>query len=176
MITTPDPAPRGPAAAGLADATCPLCAPDAPGTSRAAHPPGTLWRDEVLRVVRVDDTPIPGFTRVIWNTHVAEMTDLDTASRSRLMRAVWLVEDALRGCLHPDKINLASLGNQVPHLHWHIVPRWREDPFFPASPWSAPTTDPARLAAWEARRARLLGRIDSFHRALVEALEAGASG
>ncbi len=148
------------------DAACPLCAADLPGT---------LWRNDSLRVLRVDDTPIPGFTRVVWSAHTAEMSDLDAAARAQLMRAVWLVEDALRGCLHPDKINLASLGNQVPHLHWHIVPRWRDDPFFPASPWSAPTSDPARLAAWEARRARLQGRLASFHQALAEALEAGVS-
>uniref|UniRef100_UPI0033409CB3 HIT family protein n=1 Tax=Castellaniella defragrans TaxID=75697 RepID=UPI0033409CB3 len=142
---------------------CPLCAADPPGT--------TLWRGEALRIIRVDNTPIPGFTRIIWNTHTAEMTNLDGASRMHLMRAVWLVESTQRRCLRPDKINLASLGNQVPHLHWHIIPRWRDDPFFPATPWSTATADPDRLAAWETRRARLLGQIDAFHQALVGALD-----
>jgi diadenosine tetraphosphate (Ap4A) HIT family hydrolase len=43
---------------------------------------------------------------------------------------------AARG-LQPDKINLASLGNMVPHLHWHVVPRWRDDSHFPAPIWAA---------------------------------------
>jgi len=38
--------------------------------------------------------------------------------------------------MQPTKINLASLGNQVPHLHWHIIPRYEDDPFFPESIWS----------------------------------------
>jgi diadenosine tetraphosphate (Ap4A) HIT family hydrolase len=37
----------------------------------------------------------------------------------------------------PDKINLACLGNVVPHLHWHVIPRWRDDSHFPAPIWAA---------------------------------------
>jgi len=37
--------------------------------------------------------------------------------------------------LHPDKINLASLGNQVPHLHWHVIPRFKDDPHWPFAIW-----------------------------------------
>jgi diadenosine tetraphosphate (Ap4A) HIT family hydrolase len=37
--------------------------------------------------------------------------------------------------MHPDKINLASLGNVVPHLHWHIIPRWLDDSYFPLPIW-----------------------------------------
>jgi diadenosine tetraphosphate (Ap4A) HIT family hydrolase len=38
--------------------------------------------------------------------------------------------------MYPDKVNLAALGNMVPHLHWHIIPRFKEDVFFPGSVWS----------------------------------------
>lgn len=161
-----EPAARTSSGACARDAACPLCAQDLPGT---------LWQDDRLRVICVEDTPLPGFTRIIWRAHAAEMTDLDLASRTQLMRTVWLVEDALRGCLHPDKINIASLGNQIPHLHWHIVPRWRDDPFFPATPWSTPTSDTGRLAAWETRQARLQARLSSFQQALVGAMESEAA-
>ena len=95
-----------------------------------------LWRDERLRVVLVDDPDYPGFCRVIWNAHVKEMTDLSTADRWHLMGVVFEVEAILRAALDPDKINLASLGNLTPHLHWHVIPRWRDDPHFPGSVWS----------------------------------------
>jgi diadenosine tetraphosphate (Ap4A) HIT family hydrolase len=39
--------------------------------------------------------------------------------------------------VQPDKVNLASLGNVVPHLHWHVVPRWTDDSHYPAPIWSA---------------------------------------
>jgi diadenosine tetraphosphate (Ap4A) HIT family hydrolase len=46
------------------------------------------------------------------------------------------VEAALRSLVAPDKINLAALGNMVPHLHWHVIPRWRDDSHFPAAIWA----------------------------------------
>jgi hypothetical protein len=37
--------------------------------------------------------------------------------------------------LGAEKVNLASLGNQVPHLHWHVIPRFKDDPHFPFAIW-----------------------------------------
>ncbi len=98
-----------------------------------------------MRIVLVDDADYPGSCRVIWKRHVAEMTDLEEDERRHLMGAVFAVESALRQTLHPDKINLASLGNVVPHLHWHVIPRRRDDRHFPRSIWSAPLRDAASL-------------------------------
>ena len=54
------------------------------------------------------------------------------------MNAVVAVEQVLREHLHPTKINLAALGNAVPHLHWHVIARFDWDSHFPASVWAAP--------------------------------------
>jgi len=104
------------------------------------------------RVVRVADPDFPAFYRLIWNAHVAEFSDLDRAARQRCMEAVAAVEGALREALAPAKINLASLGNVVPHLHWHVIPRYADDAHFPAPVWAQAqrTTDEAVL---QARRA-----------------------
>lgn len=91
-----------------------------------------------LRVVRVADALYPGFYRVIWNEHVAEFSDLSQAERTRCMDAVALVESLMRAHLQPLKINLASLGNMVPHLHWHLIARHRDDPHFPQPIWGTP--------------------------------------
>ncbi|GAA5787083.1 HIT family protein [Chitiniphilus shinanonensis] len=97
-----------------------------------------VWQDDFCRVVLVDDPAYPGFTRVILNRHVAELSDLDSAERQRLMNVVTAVERVVRDVLHPDKINLASLGNMVPHLHWHVIPRWQGDRHFPSPVWAEP--------------------------------------
>ena len=80
-----------------------------------------IWRDEFARVVRVPDEKLPGFCRVILERHVKEMSDLPMEARERLMRIVYSVEEALRAWLSPDKINLASFGNAVPHLHLSLI-------------------------------------------------------
>lgn len=98
----------------------------------------TLWQDELCRLVLVDDADYPGFCRVIWKRHVAEMTDLDAGERRHLMSVVFAAEAALRAACRPDKVNLASLGNVVPHLHWHVIPRWRDDRHFPNAVWGRP--------------------------------------
>ena len=95
-----------------------------------------LWRDEFARVVLVDDNDYPGFCRVILNRHVKEMTELAPAYRTRLMSIVFAVETTVGELALPDKINLASLGNAVPHLHWHVIPRWRDDRHFPKPIWA----------------------------------------
>lgn len=101
-----------------------------------------LWQDDRLRVVAVSDPDYPGFCRVIWSAHNAEMSDLTQADQQHLMSTVFRVESALRDLLSPTKINLASLGNVVPHLHWHVIPRFSDDRHFPASVWAAPARDP----------------------------------
>jgi len=122
---------------------CPLC--DTPGGT-------TLWQDDFCRVVLADEPDYPGFLRVILNAHVKEMSDLASADQRRLLDVVLAAEAALRAVMTPDKINLASLGNVVPHLHWHVIPRFADDPHFPNPVWGerkrpAPHAAPADLEA-----------------------------
>lgn len=109
---------------------------------------GTLaWKGALCRVVIVDDPDYPGFCRVILNRHAAEMTDLTTDEQQELMRIVFVVETVVRQVVKPDKINLACLGNVVPHVHWHVIPRWREDRCFPSPIWAPATRTTAGIPA-----------------------------
>ena len=110
---------------------CPLCAP--------VDDPATVLRvcaDERLRIVRVLDAPaFPAYYRVIWQAHVAELSELSPAERAHCLEAVVTVEQVLREALAPTKINLAALGNVVPHLHWHVIARFADDSHFPQPIW-----------------------------------------
>jgi diadenosine tetraphosphate (Ap4A) HIT family hydrolase len=101
-----------------------------------------LWQDACCRVVRINEHGYPGFCRVIWKAHVREMTDLSERERLHLMQVVFTVEAALRKLLDPHKINLASLGNMAPHLHWHVIPRFESDPHFPQPIWGRQQREP----------------------------------
>jgi len=136
----------------MSPADCPLC-----------HNPGGLLiaQSPDWRVVRVLDAPdFPAFYRLIWSAHVAEFSQLDAAQRSDCIEAVNTVEQVLLSALQPTKVNLASLGNVVPHLHWHVIARFAWDSHFPNPVWGSAARVVAGLSA-EARLALPLAELDS---------------
>lgn len=127
---------------------------------------GRVIHDERrLRVVLLDEPDYPGFARVIWKAHVRELTDLAPDDRARLMHVVFAAEDAVRRVMRPHKVNVASLGNLTPHIHWHVIPRFADDPHFPGAVWSERRRDPdpATLAG---RRALLPALAESIAQSL----------
>lgn len=122
-----------------------------------------LWQNDLCRVVRVDEPDYPGFCRVILRRHAREMTDLAPAERDALMAVVYTVEEVLRETMGPDKVNLASLGNMTPHVHWHVVPRFRDDRHFPTPVWAPPRRDsavpPERIERAAGIAAALIARL-----------------
>ncbi|MDO8718242.1 MAG: HIT family protein [Polaromonas sp.] len=126
------------------DSACPLCETDG----------GLLvFRHGPLRVIQASEVGFPAFYRVVWNQHVAEFSDLSPAEQGTCMNAVVAVERVLRAELQPTKINLAALGNMVPHLHWHVIARFDWDSHFPAPVWGGPQRplDAEKLASLAAR-------------------------
>jgi diadenosine tetraphosphate (Ap4A) HIT family hydrolase len=125
-----------------------------------------LWTADAWRIVRVDDADFPAFYRVISNHHVVEFSDLLAPERRRCMELVCAVERVLIETLRPTKVNLAALGNAVPHLHWHVVARFDWDSRFPQPIWVPPRRELPVPAA--TRLACPLERVDE---AVVAALQ-----
>jgi len=127
------------------NASCVLC----------TTPGGTpVWQGARLRVIRADEPGFPAFYRVVWTAHAAEFSDLSEEDRLLCMQVVAAVERVLRVQLEPTKINLAALGNMVPHLHWHVIARFDWDSHFPAALW-APAQRERALEQETALAARL---------------------
>jgi len=143
----------------MKQAGCPLC--DAAG----GH---VVFAGDRFRLVRADEKGYPAFYRVIWTDHVREFSDLAPADRALCMDAVVAVESVLRGHLKPAKVNLATLGNMVPHVHWHVIARFEDDPAWPAPVWAPAQREaaPSRLAAIETAR-------EGLERALCSVLAGG---
>lgn len=95
-----------------------------------------LWQNDLVRIINANDTYYPAFTRVIYQSHIKEMSELRPTQRHELMDFVYLVEEVQREVLEPAKINLAQFGTMVPHMHWHIIPRFKDDPHYPDAIWS----------------------------------------
>ena len=115
-------------------AGCPLC--DGPGGRLVVQTP--RWR-----VIHAQEPGFPGFYRLVWQDHVREWSQLAAGERSSCTEALVTIEEAMLRHLRPDKINLAALGNAVPHLHWHVVARFDWDSHFPAPVWAAPAREVA---------------------------------
>ena len=79
---------------------------------------------------------IAGYCLVVWRLgHVAEPTGLDAEAASAYWREVLAAGRAVIAAFDPVKVNYFTLGNMVPHLHTHIVPRYSDDPM-PGGPIS----------------------------------------
>jgi diadenosine tetraphosphate (Ap4A) HIT family hydrolase len=136
----------------LTAASCEFC--ESPGGA-------VLWQNDLCRVVRADEPDYPGFVRVILKRHAREMTDLEPNDRDGLMAVVFAVEAAVRETMRPDKMNLASLGNMTPHVHWHVIPRYGDDRHFPGPVWAQPKRERAPFPEREERAARLAAAISA---------------
>ncbi len=142
-------------------AACPLC--DGPGGD-------LVWAGPAFRVIRSDEGGFPAFYRLVWGAHVREFSQLAPAQRLLCTEALVTIEQVLLEHLQPDKVNLASLGNAVPHLHWHVIARFAWDSHFPAPVWAAPQREAPAAARIVAARAGLerdmatrLDRLQAAH-------------
>lgn len=112
------------------DPLCPACA----GTWPAA---GARIADCGSSVAYLhDDQFFPGWTVLVLKAHVTELFTLAAPARHALVDEVSRVAGALRDAFDPVKVNYALLGNQIPHIHWHLVPRLDSDPAPLAPVWS----------------------------------------
>ena len=125
----------------------------------------TKWQDDAdLRVVELDycyvvlnrDQFFAGYCFVLTKEHFTELFHLDVETRQGIMEEVNAVAAALARVFHPTKINYELLGNMVPHMHWHLVPRFSDDPLWPKPIWSEPH---AELRLTEGEYAARIGLI-----------------
>lgn len=130
--------------------TAPECAACRGGWPAAADRIADLG----LTVVSLhDDQFFPGWTVVVLKRHACELFELSAAERAVLIEEVTAVARALAAAFRPVKVNYAVLGNVLPHIHWHVIPRLAGDPA-PREPVWAVDHDPVRLGSDE-RRARI---------------------
>ncbi|MCR5883555.1 HIT family protein [Rhizobacter sp. J219] len=143
--------------------------PDAPLTCELCQTPGgqLVWQEGDWRVIRVADEAFPAFYRVVCQRHVAEFSHLDPQARQRCMQLVAVVESVLLSRLRPTKVNLAALGNMVPHLHWHVIARFDWDSHFPQPVWG-----PRQREVMPPAVARLALPLDALDAAVAAALDA----
>lgn len=105
------------------------------------------WNDDNdLRIVEFShsyvilnrDQFFPGYCLLFTKEHVTELFHLDPVLRAELIEDVNRVAQALYDVFKPDKLNYELLGNMVPHMHWHLVPRFATEKLWPRPIWAEP--------------------------------------
>ncbi len=99
-----------------------------------------------------------GYSFVTLKWHEEELYRLADKDRKNFLEDMSLVAEALAKSLNPDKMNYELLGNGMPHLHWHLVPRYRTDPMWGRPIWAG-SRHKKRLTREE--YLRLVGEIRS---------------
>jgi diadenosine tetraphosphate (Ap4A) HIT family hydrolase len=140
----------------VASPGCPLC--EGAGGRVVVQAP--RWR-----IIHAEEAGFPAFYRLVWQAHVREFSQLPAAERTECMELLVGIEQAMLRHLRPDKINLASLGNAVPHLHWHVIGRFAWDSHFPGAVWAQPqrALDDARIQSVAAGLAALEQDLLALH-------------
>lgn len=113
----------------------------------------------LCRVLLMEDARFPWLILVPMLEGAVEVFDLSPQHQAQLMVECAMIAKQLKQVTHADKINIATLGNQVPQLHVHTIARFRSDAAWPQPVWSH--TEP-RIAYTDAARESLCGALCSY--------------
>jgi diadenosine tetraphosphate (Ap4A) HIT family hydrolase len=139
----------------VTDAGCVMC------DRYGAAGPRLIAELETTRAFLHEDQFFPGYVLLVLRRHATELYELEAGERRAHLEEVSRVAQALAHAFRPVKMNYELLGNQVPHIHWHLVPRLPADPDLRAPIWRVDHR-PAPLAPAAARE-----RIELIRRALA---------
>lgn len=93
-----------------------------------------------------------GYSVLVAKDHYKEMTDMPLPLRNEIFQEMMQASKAIEHAFSPKKMNMCSLGNVVPHVHWHFFPRYENDPQFFDPPWlRMKEFDAAKISSEEAQ-------------------------
>lgn len=92
--------------------------------------------DLPLLFIEVHESEIP-WLKIFVRRTVREFSDCTSEEKISVWNTLDLIEQEMLAYYHPDKINIASFGNMLPQVHWHIMARFTADSYFPEPMWGA---------------------------------------
>jgi len=92
-----------------------------------------LYENDIVRI-EIENHEIP-WLKVFTQENIKEFSHCDTKTKNEIWRCLESIEKEMLDYFTPDKINIASFGNYVPHVHFHIQARFKDDSYFPEPTW-----------------------------------------
>jgi len=92
-----------------------------------------LYENDLIKV-EIEKSEIP-WLKIFTQVAYKEFSETPSDVKVEIFRVLDIMEKEMLSFFKPVKINIASFGNYVPHVHWHIMARFEEDAYFPEPMW-----------------------------------------
>jgi diadenosine tetraphosphate (Ap4A) HIT family hydrolase len=92
-----------------------------------------IYQNKNIRI-ETEESEIP-WLKIFTNSPYREMSDVPAEIKFEIYTLLDIIEKEMIAYYAPDKINIASFGNYLPHVHWHIMARFSKDSYFPEPMW-----------------------------------------
>jgi len=117
-----------------------------------------IFQNEYIKI-EIEHSEIP-WLKIFSQNEYKEFSQCDKNTKEQILKALDVIEKEMLAYFKPEKINIASFGNYVPHVHFHIMSRFKEDSFFPEPMWGKKQ----RVATLE------LPSVEKFYKKIAESL------
>ena len=94
-----------------------------------------IYQNELIHV-EVEPSEVP-WVKIFTQRSVKEFSQCSDEEKQEIFRAIDVVEKSMLDYFNADKINIASFGNMLPHVHWHVMARFEQDSYFPEPMWGS---------------------------------------
>jgi diadenosine tetraphosphate (Ap4A) HIT family hydrolase len=92
-----------------------------------------IYENDNIRL-ELEDSEIP-WLKIFTKEPYREMSEVPSSTKKEIYELLDIIEKEMLSYYKPTKINIASFGNYLPHVHWHIMARFKEDSYFPEPMW-----------------------------------------
>ncbi len=99
----------------------------------------TIFSNKLINI-QIEQSEIP-WLKIFTNKEIKEFSSCNNETKFEIFRVLDVIEKEMLDYYKPEKINIASFGNYVPHVHFHVMARFKEDSYFPEPMWGKKQRD-----------------------------------
>ncbi len=92
-----------------------------------------IFKNDLIKI-EIEASEIP-WLKIFTIENIKEFSQCDSQTKQEIFKYLDIIEKEMLDYFKPKKINIASFGNYVPHVHFHIMARFEEDSYFPEPMW-----------------------------------------
>ena len=92
-----------------------------------------IFKNDLIKI-EIEASEIP-WLKIFTIENIKEFSQCNSQTKQEIFKYLDIIEKEMIDYFNPKKINIASFGNYVPHVHFHIMARFEEDSFFPEPMW-----------------------------------------